>query len=380
MWRPLLIILYILLLGFAELSLRNREVSPPYTNDIAGVSVGIHPGVRVWQNAQNLWQTKSLKRNEFAAIGSLLQEQSKSAEADKPVWQDLYAISTSGEYYPKHQHLITYLGALSYAVFGEYGAWMLNLIALSVLLVTLYFLSCQFASPNSTLLIIILLPWIEKHWIRNSISTKDELAFDLIGSTILIGGFAICKRLPLLGGTLLGLSLHLRLTWVVYVVLPLLARGIATTRQFVLWTIGVITSFVAILGYNYYLFGDPLRGPYARLPEYSAGMMRFDTTSHTFSLAFLWELRERLFSTDDGCFIGAPYMLITILLLCLKDIPPMLRRICITAIVVAAPHFIYGYWIGSGGTRFVLPSTLLMSLPLAWAVDRFLGNPTVVPE
>lgn len=356
----------------------HRRMDSPYlpNMDFYGVSVPANPYISIAQTARHLAEAGSFHQPVFGEVRETLRKTS----AEHPgilLRADLYAVARDGALWPKHCVLASLCAVPFYALFGNAGFWLLNQLLIFGLLFSAYHLAGLLAGPRAALYACMILAVLSNlfWWYSYTFS------YDVMGAACLLGGLALLPRLPAVAGVLWAAAVAVRAVHLLP--LPFLyAVGLSlhqlpfrpTTAR---CAAGFLLGWIPLLLYHTLVFGAPLAGPYAGVEYFMDGRAHSDLSSHYFSwrcLAGDW--RARLFSPQDGLFIAGS---IWIFVLALPFLRPRRHAAAFWGLMAVACSFTvlmlcFSYWHGSGGDRFVLFATALMSLPAAVLMEKVLAR------
>jgi len=338
-------------------------------DDLGGALYPRNPYVSTAETARDLWRLGTLERPAFHELRAFFLRES-AEHAGVEYRQDVFSLSLGGRLLPKHPLLPSLLGAPVYALAGTAGFWVMEQLVIVALAVSGYRVARSMADQGPSLVAAaLLLLGTKVFWFYSY-----TFSYDLLGAALIVGGLALLPARPVVAGLLWGLALHIRVTHGILFPFLLLAchpwRG-SVPRAWLCCTLACLLAALPHFIYGAAVFGDALRGSYARVPVFAAGTEGLDADSMHLSLGYLREAGERLlWGGRESVFFAYP---------ALAALPWALggmirphtsgevrrKAAWITAGALASLvlHLSYSYWIGSGGDRFVLAAACVV-LPL----------------
>jgi hypothetical protein len=252
---------------------------------------------------------------------------------------------------------------------GEAGFWVFQQITLACLFLSLYQIAkSQAGARPAAILCIIVAHGTNLFWFYSY-----DFSYDVLGAAFVLGGVALLRKKPWLGGVLLGLSLHIRITHLIMFPFIFYALSLDRPQRLRFWLIGGLAALLAwspILIANHYYFHNALAGPYAGVVMIVNGSMLPDLKTHGFAWNYLWqEWFPRLVSSRTSLLSVYPAMFLAIpaWVLCWKHPARSFAWLLATAgLLHLLIHLSFYGWLQAGGARYVLPSALLMLIPVAF--------------
>ena len=268
-------------------------------------------------------------------------------------WQDVYSMGIDGRLYPMHGILLSFITAPVFALFGE-TAFMIVPIALVVLTFATIFLS------------IIQITRSQLCWgdiFLASLGTPilfQGFGYDLLGCALITTAFWLLMVIPWLGGFLLGISLFIRPTYILFLPILMIAGIHGQLKPNSLKT-ALISTFITVgifLTYNWILWGNVLTTINQRMPLYVNGEIFFYNPE--FSIKTLYSSwYDKLFGPKNGLISYGPvFLLFPWAIIRLRQTQFFQLAIIITMICLANFFTIFSYhcWMYTiNGNRFLLP-------------------------
>jgi len=330
------------------------------------------------KTARAIWNEGTLSASYFyKEYDKLVAESSKHPDAR--YWQDYFSVGVDEKLYPKHPIFISAIGAVCYGALGEAGFWIANQLFLFLFLAGIYVLCKRSARSISVALVLAITPLATNFFIFSY-----SFSYEVLGAACILWAFVLAPSRPFISGLLLGISLHARVTHVVFLPFILIGasrRGVGVLKPTLVSTVGFLISSIPLFILNGVIWGDWLRGPFANLPVFQVGKaviipsaVSIGASGHYFSLSlFLGEWYERLFGEAEGIFVRYPLLFLSLLGFL------FIRKLSVTretlAAVLGGVAYItlmlcFSHWITSGGARFILPAVGLLCVTCAVIIDR----------
>lgn len=340
--------------------------------DYEGVAYPPNPYVSTAETAKDLWDLGTLERPHFRVLQRHFLELSR-IHPEKTYRPDVFSETLDGRLMPKHPVLPSILVAPFYGLLGPAGIWLFEQFVIGVVLVCLYRIASGMSGPG------------EAFWVAVLVAIGTNLiwyysytfSYDLLGAALVLAGLVVLPLRPLAAGCLWGLSLHLRITHVL--LFPFLLAACHPPRRgcWSAWlrcTLGCLAVVAPLWAVNHLVYGDALRGAYARAVNLRQGVVLLDRDSMHFSPVYFREAALRLFGGRESLLVTYPVLVL--LPLALWGLLPGGAARTKAAWLLAGGafsilvHLGYSYWFGAGGDRFVLAAVLVMSAALAPALMR----------
>lgn len=340
--------------------------------DHEGEAYPPNPYVSTAETAKDLWHLGTLERPHYQVLRGHFLELSR-LHPDTTYRPDVFSETLDGRLMPKHPVLPSILVAPFYGLLGPAGIWLFEQLVIGVVLVCLYRVSAGMSGPG------------EAFWVAVMVAVGTNLiwyysytfSYDLLGAALVLGGLVVLPLRPLAAGCLWGLSLHLRITHVLLFPFLLLACHPPRRGCLSAWlrcTLGCLAVVVPLWAVNHLVYGDWLRGSYARAVNMRQGVILLDRDSIQFSPVYFREVASRLFGGRESLFVTYPVLVL--MPLALWALLPGGGARSKAAWLLAGGafsilvHLGYSYWFGAGGDRFALVAVLVMAAALAPALMR----------
>lgn len=368
---PALVLLFFVL---GLLGAGYRFIGIPYLPlvDYEGEAYPPNPYVSTAETAKDLWRLGTLERPYFRVLQGHLLELSR-IHPEKTYRPDVFSETLDGRLMPKHPVLPSILAAPFYGLLGGAGIWLFEQLAVAAVLVCLYRISAGMSRPAEAFWVVVAaavgtnLIWYYSY----------TFSYDLLGAALVLAGLMVLPLRPLAAGCLWGLSLHLRITHVL--LFPFLLLACHPTRRgcgsaWLRCILGCVAVVLPVWVANHLVYGDALRGAYARAVNMRQGAILLDRDSMHFSPVYFREAVSRLFGGRESLFVTYPVLVL--LPVALWGLLPGGGTRAKAAWLLAGGafsilvHLGYSYWFGAGGDRFVLAAVLVMMAALAPALAR----------
>lgn len=316
------------------------------------------PAVAITEATKSLWESGSLSPKYFTQVKLEGLELSKRRSCY--VTQDVFSLGENGSLYPKHSLFSVFVAIPFYALFGEFGFWILQLLFFILLIHSTYRIVHATSGkelPWSTLLGTCLL--------SQTLFYTHIYSYDLHACAILIGGLCLSRKYPCCGAAIMNLAILVRPSNVLLSV-PLAYAwcfAIPSWKRLGQSSLGISLAMVLIMTVNRFLFGQAFTTTYTHIPAFANGTMvmyrhplGFDTQ------VFLSQWSSKLFGQTgllpfNLALVALPFVVIwtfkaktrSFLLFCNA-----------TALLYSIYIFSYPMWTASFyGNKFLLPAIYL---------------------
>lgn len=320
------------------------------------------PGKAVSEVAKSIVQHGTLTPRYFQEVHDQLREASKNV--DGTIWQDIFALGSSGKLLPKHSILSAVAAVPFFFVFGDLGFWIMQQVVLLSLLYATYVMVNNISGRDLAWSTITCCLFLSPTLFHSNI-----FSYDLHGCALIICGLTLSQRCPWWGSVIMTLSIFVRPSYVILATLLLCARLSAPTlsqrcRLLLGWGSVLLSFFL----YNSAMWGSPFLTSYARLLEFRRGeavVMQFKGGPDM--SVFLTNWSQKLVSESgllpyNLCLIGLPCVLCW---LCQMRVRTFQLWCLGSALAYTLYIFSYYQWmVSTYGNRFLLPAIYLYLLSL----------------
>ena len=322
------------------------------------------PGARVAETARWIWTKGNIERPEFKEVYQTLVQKSREAPR-KTFWQDVFAVGANGELYPKHALICSLTAAPLYGLFGDFGFWLFNQLALFALLAGLYRV-CRELSTAQTATAVVCMFCLSSLLFPIYSYT---LSYDLHAAALLVLGCSLLVRRPVLGMFLCAMSLYIRVSNLTYLPFFVGAWWIRfedkrrATRSILA---GFLLAAIPLAMLNYYFWGNPFHSAYQHLPDFKNGE---PVLGHREFFAFpliTHDLVDKMFGLQYGYLTYNPFLFLMPFVipkaLAFRDRSVM---ICLFGAALFSVVILFGYSMADSaglGNRYLLPATALFGV------------------
>lgn len=282
-------------------------------------------------------------------------------------WSNI-ALGRNGAYFPKHPLLLPLLGTPFYAVFGNDGLLLFNVLLHVAALWLAFRIAVRWARPEAAAVVVLLLA-TSPLFTRVAYSYSNDILYTVLAIAGIERFLAGRWRLA---GLLFGLAVFSKPTSAV-LALPLGAwllwkRDWRAVRDVAL---GAAPPVLAFLLLNLWMFGNPLVTPYNRILVRHGGQQALFDLADKFRRPWRQGLQEIFRAPYEGLLENCPAAFAGLLgLPFLVRASPLLAGTLVASLLgffwLYVP-FEYTY------ARFFLPWAVLLAVPLALGVDRLAG-------
>jgi len=327
------------------------------------------PAERAVEAANSLLNSGTLQAPEYHMLKDKILNDAK--ETGKSFFQDVFALGTNNELYPKHSLVPIFGAVLGVAIAGDYGPLLIQNIFAFLLFLSIWSIINNVAPPKGISILLMLMFGTQLFFSL----TCYVYTYDLHGLTFLFGGLALAKCHPVLGGFVAGLSVLVRPTYILY--LPMIPAFWSMNHRKIFTTIlGIVSAILLFFTINTILFGSPYTTSYHRAPIITPDGLSFAVT-HPIGLNFdilFSDITVKLFDKQKGLITyNLLYLLVPWCLVGFIKKPTFKSGILLTEIVIPIIYFFsYEMWNSTSmGNRFLLPSTICCVLLFFFEATKY---------
>jgi len=306
-----------------------------------------------------------------AAAESLLRDGDLDLRNNAP-WESVQlptsqvALGRRGEWYPKHPLLLSLLALPLYALLGDPGLLLFNLIELAALDYLVLLLARRYASEPVALFTAVLFAF-------GTLLRPAAYNFspDVLSSLVVLSGvLALLDRRAALGGFLLSAAVAAKWTNLVFLPIGALwALAVIGPRALARFALFAAPPLAALAALNFHMFGSPFVTPYDRVLLFEQGRAVLGPSHRQkFDLPFFPTLWAQFVDRRHGLLCSAPPVLFAlpgffVLFRRARAEAALLLALCLAQIAVFAP---YREWQASSfGHRFLMTAVVLSAAPVA---------------
>jgi hypothetical protein len=319
--------------------------------------------------ARSILNSGSLSAPEFYQIDAQLRELSLGAGAQ----QDYFAETVDGKLVPKHSVVLPYILAPLLPLLGDRAPLGLSILVLWLLFVAVVRATGEIESLSIKVSVVLLFVFSQ------FIFYVGSIPYDTLSALCTIVAFSQVKRRPFYGGACLMLGVFVRPTIVLFapfLLLLVLLEHHKIFSRMVGCFLGMVVPLTLYGLMNWYLFGSFLVTAYHRLPEYFNGTLMHAHHPIGFSLSvFFSRWYDKLLDPTYGVLRYNSFLLL--LPFAARYIASHRERMTLTIYSAAGLGyslyiFSYEMWYSTYfGNRFLMPSLVLMLVPIAAFVSAF---------
>jgi hypothetical protein len=283
------------------------------------------------------------------------------------------SLGQHGEWYPKGPLLLPLVSLPFYALGGDVGLLLFNVVELTALVLLLFVCARRYASELVALAVTF---WYAFGTLLRPVGYNYSP--DVLSTLIVVGAFyALVTERPAWAGTLLGLAAWAK--WTNVLLLPIVAVYLLTKWR---WSqIGRLAMAAAgpllALGIlNWHMFGSPLLTPFDRVVRTLPDIV--EPSHRTFFDVPLWSgLWTQLSDGRVGLFVSAPPIVLapaglTLLYRKSRSEALLVAAFCLALIFFFAPYRLW--YLSNFGHRFLMTVVVLSAIPVAALFDRVLRH------
>ncbi|MDZ4784906.1 MAG: hypothetical protein SGJ02_02405 [bacterium] len=266
------------------------------------------PAVQIAAVTRSLWEEGTLHPEHFSKIYVKAAELSRVNST--VVWQDVFAIDKHGELIQKHSLFSAIAAVPFYAIFGNFGFWLFQLLFTLLLLLSTYKIVEELNQSG--------LPWstfVATTLLSQTLFYSYDFSYELHGCALIMAGLWISLSHPFWGGILLGLSVFVSPANIL-LALPLAflkVKSSKSTASIILSLLGLGIISILFLITNYLLWGNPFSTAYSNLLSFHNGEAIYSAHPIGFNLeVFKSNWPEKIFSSEgilpyNLSFIALPF-------------------------------------------------------------------------
>jgi hypothetical protein len=268
----------------------------------------------------NAYMTRSLANHgrleaaEFRRMHIYLMTRSKT-QSDR-ITQDHYAFGFARKFFPTESILTAFLAIPFYMLFGEIGFWLLSVLAAGLTYLCLVSITLHATGrcrPYVTLCILVLG--------TQTVLYLDSYSPDLIGASLVLLGLTLCRKFPLAGGFVLGITPLSHNSLIVVVPALLFAWQQPTPFHYIRGLFGAGIGLTVFAFSNLMLWAGFFSCASNRIPYYHHGRVLLSEQKTLFSIdALSSQWWQGLFSAQNGVLTyNVALYLIPLALFALRD-------------------------------------------------------------
>ncbi|MCB0320793.1 MAG: hypothetical protein KDD60_07685 [Bdellovibrionales bacterium] len=322
------------------------------------------PSRRIAEVSRSLAERASFSPLEFSQIA----EEAKLAArmAHKSFWQDAFSVGRGGDLLPKHSVFSTVFAVPFVLIFGENGFAVCQFFIVLLLLIAVYCRANQFTGKDTwvvSLWSLVLIPILGFHGYTYIFDSNVHEA------ALVAMSLAMMQSFPVASGSLLGLTLFVRPSNVLWIIVVSVA---ATVRKSAVYDVRkfFLGLGVALLLYSVVMFlwyGQPFTSPYGHLPIINENG-QLQNFSHPIGFdfrIFVSQWGDKLFSFEQGILGTAPilfFLPITLVADFMRAKKKLSEDVVIQAGLMFFLGFIFSYphWSSTkGGNRFLIAPAVI---------------------
>lgn len=255
------------------------------------------PGLQVFQVTRSIYETGSFRPKEFLD----LQKHLRSLSNTPFVWQDAYSLDRNLLPVPKHSPLLSILALPLYPIFKGNSFLILSILLLSALTLSINNLAAYLRPRELSMASLVVTIGGSQFFYH-----AYDVPIDILTGVLTVCGLDLARRLPILGGFTLALSIFARPLNAVFIPLIAIFGRTGLARRLV----GMLLGLGLFFGYNWILFGGPLVTTYQRMAAYSYGSEIFHSQNLSFTFAaFLEGWNQKLWFGEKALLLTNPALL-----------------------------------------------------------------------
>ncbi len=287
------------------------------------------------------------------------------------------ALGSRGEWYPKHSIALPVVSLPFFAMAGDVGLLLFNLVQLVILGLVMWRCAARHCT-DMTAAFVTIVYCLGTMLARAAYNYSPDVLAALV---FLCGYLAAVERRPVASGALVGLSVWAKLPNVF--LLPVVAIYVAATspkREAVRFAVAAAVPLIGWAGWCQWMFGSPLITPYDHVIAAIVNGQAVIEPSHRtlYDQPLLTGLLRQIFDGDRGLLVSAPIIVLApfglrALFASSRAEALLVAGLCAAQLLSFAKYRLWDQ--SSFGHRFLILTVVLTAIPVARWAGEMSGSP-----